>query len=63
MKYENKIKYYSNDTSNEKILKNYFTNIKEIKMLKQLIDDNKENYFHEVDVLESEIFNLKIKLN
>ena len=63
MKYENKIKYYSNDTSNEKILKNYFTNIKEIKMLKQLIDDNKENYFHEVDVLESEIFNLKIKLS
>ena len=33
MRNENRIKYYSNNNSNEKILKNYFTNIKEIKML------------------------------
>ena len=63
MKNEKKKKYYSNDTSNKKILKNYFTNIKEIKMLKKLIDENEEKYFHEVDILESEIFNLKNKLS
>ena len=63
MKNESKIKYISTDISNKKILKNYFTNIKEIKMLKKLIDDNKENYLHKVDALGNEIFNLKNKLS
>ena len=59
----NKIKYYSNDTSNEKILKNYFTNIKEIKILKKLIEDNKINYSDINNILESEKFNLRNKLS
>ena len=63
MRNENRIKYYSNNNSNEKILKNYFTNIKEIKMLKKSIDDNKKNYYDELDILEKEILNFKNKLS